>query len=138
MSCVHETALAPLQVLQNRAIKRLFGLHYRTPSKDLYNNYKILPISLLINKQPLIFIYEILNGFKWSNTTILLNSSVHNYDINSASKVHHSAILSTKYGLRGVYNLATSAYNSLPQEIKTLKTCNNFKRDLHQYLLSSP
>ncbi|KAK3915826.1 Replicase polyprotein 1ab [Frankliniella fusca] len=53
--------LNPLQRLQNRVIKLIFGFHYRHSSIDLYSSLEIMPIRSIVNQASATFSYLVIN-----------------------------------------------------------------------------
>lgn len=129
-----DSKIKELQVLQNRAIKRLYGLPFRTHTEEVYRRSGFLDVQQNNLSAAATLLYKALNGLTLLNTRFSLNAEIHNYPTRSAGKIHQDKITSTKYGVKGVKNFLTSSYNKIPSSISSLANFNNFKVKLKHWL----
>lgn len=94
----NKTALQPIQVLQNRAIRNLLGAPYLTPIKTLYIKSEILPLNLIIKFNAANFIYNLIECNLHSNLFIEYHKNLHFHNTRQKDKIytHHSQ--SVTYG----------------------------------------
>ncbi|KAK3925041.1 Beta-glucosidase 31 [Frankliniella fusca] len=123
--------LNPLQRLQNRTVKQIFGLHYRHPSLDLYTSLGIMPIRNLISQSASTFAYLITNKNKRnSQTKFKYNHEFHSHNTRNNSKLRPTVSNSTRYGLQAVRNNCIQNFNSLPEEFTTHRFSISWSRVL--------
>ena len=72
--------LKPLQILQNRAIKRVFNLPLRHPTNLLYRPNGILDINMLSTYQTCVFIHNCSHSNIHSSMQLISFNQIHNYD----------------------------------------------------------
>ena len=66
------------QILQNKYIKSLFKLHYRT-SETLYKNLKLNPLSYILKIEQCKQIYKIFSNNLKCNTVLIRNNQIHDH-----------------------------------------------------------
>ena len=131
---VCHSTLRELQILQNRALKLLFGLDYCTPSVTVYTKTDVLPISHTIKY------YSLLLGFKIVNSLTRVRSSyqtfgmVHDHNTRHRGEIVLPNVNSTTYGRMGVYFSIALEFNGLPTSIKMSATVGEFRIKLLPYV----
>ncbi|KAE8738427.1 hypothetical protein FOCC_FOCC016091 [Frankliniella occidentalis] len=142
MSLIWGTAtnsrLNPLQIVQNRIIKQIFGLHYRHHSLDLYSSLDIMPIRNLINQSSATFAYRIINKKRNSQTKFHFNHEFHSHNTRNNDKLRPSISNSTRYGLLSVKSSSIQNYNNLPEDTRTETKTSKFKTKLKKLMLQKP
>ena len=142
MSLIWGTAtcsrLNPLQRLQNRIVKQIFGLDFRYPSRNLYIDLQLMPIRSLVNQSATTFAYLILNKRRISQSTFHQNFEFHSHNTRNQDKLRPAISSSTRYGLLSIKNHCIHVYNSLPDVIRKEDDTMKFKRKLKNLLLQDP
>lgn len=111
--CAVNHTLYPLQILQNRALRRLHALPFRTHLNELYKKTDILPIKYAIRLESLMFIHNNRHKFIFSNLYLTANKDVYNHGTRGANNLHIFPAKSVKYGKNSILYKAISKYNSL-------------------------
>ena len=132
-----EPRLHPLKMLQNRAIKSLFGLDYMTPTSQLYKPLDFLPLNKIHEKSAMTIGFAILNGFWRCQTTFSINTVIHDHNTRSRNLIHPKSSNSSKYGIHSIYNSITQSYNSLPSHLHHINNLPAFKKALKKYIIST-
>ena len=70
------------------------------------------------------------------NDYIVRNDSIHSHNIRSASKMH-VGFKRTNYGKLSLQYGGAIIWNSLPNDLKELKSSNAFQKALHTYVKSA-
>ena len=128
--------LRPLILLQNWAMRALFGFGVYHPVKDMYVSTGILPLTYYISFSSLLFFYKIVNGLLFIRTSLSLVNQVTNYSIRSGSNILPQ-LFSTKYGLTSVYYKSISEFNSLPIIIRLINSYQSFKNSVFEHVQRS-
>lgn len=131
---VNATTLRDLQIVQNRAIKCLFGFEYLTPTDSVYFQSNILPLSFTVRYFTLLLGYKVFKGLTRVNTVFITNSSVHSYSTRNMNDYRTLVSNSTTYGTMGLYNTLVSEFNKLPLVIKNASTVSSFRSKILPFL----
>ena len=75
--------------------------------------------------------YEIRGTNFWDTLYLIKNDSVHSYNTRSASKIH------IDYGKFPLWYRGAIIWNSLPNDLKELKSSNAIKKALHTNVQSA-
>lgn len=131
------TYLKDIQVQQNRCVKAIFKLDYLHPTNQLYSTteHNILPIQGLYIMRTATIMFKILNNLNLH----------HNWNFNAAAHHHQTRYahllqrtgFRTEVGRRRFQNLGPATYNRLPEEIKSARTIQQFRRNLIIYIKSN-
>ncbi|KAE8747081.1 hypothetical protein FOCC_FOCC006219 [Frankliniella occidentalis] len=132
------TRINPLQRLQNRVIKQIFGFHHRHPSIDLYSGLNIMPIRNLINQSSATFAYLVINQKRISQTKFNHNYEVHSYSTRNNDKLRPNISNLTRYGTLAVKSNCVRINNSLPESVRKENKTNKFKTELKKVMLQNP
>lgn len=131
----NKSDLERLQRTQNKAIKTLYNLKYRTPTIQVYSMTNYLNISEIIQYHSIKLIYNIKNNLLKSPITLTENRDIHNHYTRSAENLHLTHHR-TKKTQKDIKHNAIMTYNNIPQTIKDIKNIKQFKIKLKMYLLS--
>lgn len=132
------TRLNPLQRLQNRIIKQIFGLDFRHPSRSLYSDLQLLTIRSLTSQAAATFAYLVTNNKRISQSVFQQSYQIHNYNTRNQDKLRPTPSNSTRYGLLALNNYCIHIFNSLPDDIRKEGDTKKFKIKLKNYLLLNP
>ena len=111
--------LKPLQILQNRAIKRVFNLPLRHPTNLLYRPNGILDINMLSTYQTCVFIHNCSHSNIHSSMQLISFNQIHNYDTRNSGNFR-TANIRTLTGQRSILSDGLRHYNVFPLQISTL------------------
>lgn len=131
-----KSKLKKLQVLQNRCLKIIYLLPRLYPTQQLYTSFKhnALPIRGLCDLQSCLFIYDtIKNPDMHHNLT--LPSRTHNHNTRHANNLARSRAMSN-LGQTRITFYGPSAYNNIPERLKTMNNRLLFKTNLKLYYRS--
>lgn len=113
-------------VLQKKIIRHIFDLEYRTSCRNTFIQEKILTVTG-------IYLLKVLTNIFKNKDQLTTNSDVHMHytrqcdqlriDRHRLAKTERSPIMAGSY-----------LYNKLPQQIKSIKTFNRFKKELKEFL----
>ena len=122
--------LGPVNILQNRAIKNLYNLNHRTHTSDVYSSSCLLNFSKLSFLSAAYFGFATIKGYWLRLTRFVLNTEYHQYPTRMTKRIHYRRFVSTKYGLKGVYNKICHDYNKLPENMLDSSSLCMFKKRL--------
>lgn len=109
-----------LQVIQNRAIRNLFGEDRRISIKELHTKHNLMQIQELINVALSNHIHNISNGYVHSATKLVTNSDVHSYSTRNNNQLRPMQSNTMRNGVNALMNKAIRIYNSIPEETRQL------------------
>jgi len=123
--------IANLQILQNRILKMIFQLPPLTHTRDVYEKYakNVLPIMGLIFKSICIMVKKSL---------IEQDEALINVESLRSNRVNmlKTASYKTKIMANDVEIIGTQIYNTLPEELRLIRSFNLFKTRIKCFLLS--
>lgn len=122
-----DNIIKPLQSIQNRALRSVFNLDKRHNRTDMYthkteNCRPIRALNLLLTAT---YIHKCLNGFSHSNIKYTYTS--HRRGRSSNNKELQISTSKTNYGHKSITSMGIKLYNSLPTDLKELKSPATFK-----------
>lgn len=123
-------SLHVLQVLQNRAIRNVFGLDRLHNREVMYENYKILPLRALCIFRTAVFMFNTVNEISHSNVSF------------PSPKQKRTRLLmdvkctNNRYGEKQIEVFGARLFNWLPMHIIKSSSLHKFKENLHQHLLN--
>ena len=129
-----KTALKPLQILQNRALRNLLGFHYLTPIKYLYRFSNVLPLEQIIKLSAAIFMYKVVKNLTHVNTKFLFTKDMHVYFTRQKENLFSSQYGSITYGTKGIKHFLITTYNGIPSQYRDLTSIQSFKKNLKAHL----
>lgn len=124
--------LSKIQRQQNKILKILYKMHYRTPTTDIYKKTHELTIQKLITLHNLLLLHKIQNKKIKLKTKLHTNRQIHDHKTRRVSHLrseryrhkHCSQILTTK---------AIEEYNKIPKNVKQLPH-HQFKKHIKRVL----
>ena len=122
------TFIRPIQILQNKAIKNIYGLPMRYSTVDLYKNYNIMNLQSLYKYQISCYIHQVLSHSRLTDISLTLRSEIHNYSTRHCNDVEIERVLSN-HGKRSIFHGGVQIYNSIPINIRKY-TYKQFKRKI--------
>lgn len=120
--------LQTLQVVQNKALKNLFGFDWLTNTRRIYKQLQILMVKDEIEINMVTHIHKIVLTEVHTNTQLTTRSNLHQYNVRSRNNIHLDRIYSKKYGSSSILYKSIQYYNKHSDEIKK---CNTLKFKLH-------
>ena len=124
--------LKPLNILQKKAIKKLYSLDYRYPTTDLFNNFKIRNINSTYKLQINIFIHQTLMQKRHTQVTFAYRRQVHSHFTRQCTDLSKPQVCS-RQGINSIYFDGVAQYNTLPKHFKN-QNVDNFKKRIRQYI----
>lgn len=122
-----------IQVLQNKAIRNLFGYPFRFSTRQMHFQEDILTIENQFIKISTTTINQIINQSVNSSINLQKNSDAHSYTTRNADALLIKTSKTWKFGINSALTRALNEYNNLPNYFKTLNN-TKFKNKLSQYL----
>ena len=108
---------------------------------DLYKSFDTLPVSLLHDYHILLFLHKYIynrNALPDIFATYFTpNTSVHHYGTRKNTDLHLTTVR-TEFGKRALTFKGSMLWNSLPDNIKMIRSTSHFKMALRNYLFSPP
>lgn len=129
-----KTNIDPIQRAQNRLIKILFNYNFRTPTKKIYEETKIMNIKQTYIYYTCILIRKILNKEIHSNLKFVTKQQTRNLRRASYLVTRPPR---TNYGNRNLDFEGVNIYNKLPSVIKEEKSITRFKKLLKTHTINS-
>ena len=126
--------LKPVQVLQNRCLKAIFGLPRLYNTRSLYENYKMLPLLAIYELQLNCHMYKILKNLTLNN---------YNFIVRPAStrlrRNHNLSIISikTEKGRKSFSYSGPNSYNKLPFIITEASNYKAFRQRLKHHITNN-
>lgn len=124
-----QTAMNPLQVIQNKAIKNLYGFHPRTSTALIHSTCRLLTVENLYSTIASTHIHQILTNTIRSTTVLTRGVDRHYHNTRRREHLSLNRNNTTTFGLNSALYKAVSIYNNLDVELKQL-TLSNFKNQL--------
>ena len=115
---------------KKNSYKNLFNLNQRTHTSDVCSSTCLLNYSKLSCLSAAYFGFATIKGYWHSQTIFVLNTKHHQYPTKMTSRIHYRKFVSTKYGLKGVYNKICQYYNKIPDNILDSSSLLMFKKHL--------
>lgn len=131
-----KSAIKPLQIIQNKAIKNLFGYHRRTSTAFIHTEHQLLMVENVYTTSACLHIHKILGNAVHSNTVLSRVSQRHQHHTRARANLSINRCNTTRFGKNSVLNKATSRYNNLSEDFKSLAV-DNFKLRLKRSLLQN-
>lgn len=131
----NQTTLKPLQIVQNKAIKNLFGFHPRTPTSLIHQTCRLLTVENLYNATASSHVHQMLSDS--IHTITILTTGAERHHHLTRRRQHLTTIRSntTTFGKNAALHKATSVYNRLPENLKELNL-SNFKIQIKRLMLN--
>ena len=107
------------QVLQNKSVKSLFKLHYRTSSESLYKDLKLIPLSYILKIEQCKQIYKICSNNLKCNTVLIQNNQIHDHCTRGRDNIYLTNARTNRC-LLDPLSKAIESYNQIPNMIKEM------------------
>lgn len=135
-STCNKTLFSNADILHKRALKCLYNLERRFPTEALYQHTLVLPLQTYVLMSNVTLIFKLKHHLLHSNVNIEEFLPTHTH----ATRHHQHFVpprpLTTKFGINGILYKSISAFRSLPPQISTLVSLNQFKLKLKIHFLS--
>lgn len=132
-----QTLLKPLETLQNRAIRNIYNLPYRTHRAQMYKETRIMPLQMSRDMNTIIYTHNIMNNRIKTNTRITTNNDIHSYNTRNRTNMHTESINTHRYGKTALNHQMINLYNQLPKHLKEEMRPTIFKKQLQVHLISN-
>lgn len=126
-----------LQVIQNRAIRRLYGFANSHSIKSIYNKCNILNLGQLLKYESIITVYKIMHYKLESNLTLTQNLSIYSYNTRQRNNFFLQPF-NTLYGKNCFLYYALKLFNFLPSQAKSYTTLSSFKKYVKDFIFKVP
>ena len=133
-----DSLLNRVQTIQNKLLKVLYDLTYRTNTNELHSKLGLLKVKDIYHFQVLKFVYESVNKiaivqfhnyYRYQNT-------VHHHNTRNENKLY-AMRARTKYGQSTLNFLGTKLWNSLDINIQNSKSTYIFKKTIKQKFITT-
>jgi hypothetical protein len=135
-----KSAINKLNVLNNKILRILFKVPFKTNVNDLYSSLNVLPIKLLHELHLLTFVHKCIYGNTFLpeifHDYFSVNTNVHYHNTRQKNNLHFISVQST-IGLKCTAYKAIKLWNPLPDDIKNITTLSIFKSKVKTYLLNN-
>lgn len=131
-----KSLLAKIEVLQNRAIRTLYGYDYSTPTKIMYRKANVMPLKDLITYTTALQIYKKNSGLTYLHTMFDLNSDIHSYYTRGRNKIHEIQNNTRRFGSNGVKSILIRTFNKIPHNIFAEKSFAAVKKAIRNFVSS--
>ena len=128
-----------LQVLQSKAIKVLYKKEFRTPTKELHKEFKILLVKDVQKLNTLKFVFKQRKGEapEAFNNYFTENNAIHSHQTRQANNLH-STKPKTRFGKKSIKYYGPNVWNALNLSARqTDITLKCFARNLKKIILES-
>lgn len=126
--------LQRMQTMQNKAIKAIYKMPYRTSTRKIHENQML--VSTRVEYEQLVTIKEILNGRGKVDINLTRNEQIHNHQTRNKSKIHLGT-QRTNMGKKRITYVGTKLYNRLPIGIKNIRATKKFKTEIKKFLIAN-
>jgi len=123
-----KTGLHPLQILQSRALRILWGFPPHHPNLETCCTSNIFPIQLLCKQAATLYVFNAIKKNIHQNFQFTLNKELHSYNTRNQARVHLEQYDSTLYGVNGLKNYLARCYNDIPDECRRSASLTVFKK----------
>lgn len=128
------TKLNELYILQNKAIKAMYGYSRLHPTISLYTDHtSIMPLKKIFMIRLITLIFQIKNGYIKHNFELSYRNDVHRYPTRQSDFINIDR-WNTNTGQNTIMSRGVHMFNNLPMNIKNIQNISNFKRSLTIYI----
>ena len=130
------TLLNRVQILQNKLLKVLYKLPYRTSTNDMHYKLKVLKVEDIYKSRILKFVYESINGLsiiQFQNHYHHYNNTHHHYTRNR--NILYAPRTKTKYGESTLKYKGCIFWNELRKKNQKCKSLYTFKKAIRHFLI---
>lgn len=118
-----------LQVLQNRAIRNVYGLSFMHNRCEMYAKHNKLPLRGICLQRTAIYVYSTLNNLIHSTTPFSLRKTTREQNLLVQTHPYNS------YGTKNISCFGPRTFNYLSQQLRNSKSLSSFKTGLNKFLL---
>lgn len=134
-SAAPEYKLKELQILQNKAMKQVYSLPYRTPSISLY--YKdILPLHCIFDIELNLLVFKVKNKLIKTNLVFVNSNQIHSH-LTRISNFLRTTFNRSNCTQNSIFNRGVILFNKLPDDVKNIHEIRSFKHKLKTYTKNS-
>lgn len=132
-SCAGKVKMKRLQIIQNRAIRNLYGYPIHTNTHTIHTENNLLQIRDIVIISQITHIYNIKNHLIHSNTTITIAHNTHSINTRNSHTIRQARVKSAKMGLHSTLYTSIKNYNETP-ECYTQMNKKQFKINIRKYI----
>ena len=132
-SCASQNSLKSIASSQNKAIRITFR-DFTLNTDDLYNTYKILPLTELIKLEQGKLMWKVLNN---QMPDIITNIFVTHQNRPQRQNRRFIPIFRTKKKESFLSNTAKLNWTTIPEELQNKSTIQTFSKNYYKFLLSN-
>ena len=132
------TLLKKVQIIQNKLLKVLFKLPYRTESTVIHRNLEILKVRDIYKHQILKFVYQSINKISivQFHDYYTMNNIVHHINTRQQYQLHRSNV-KTKYGEHALKNYGVVLWNNLTTDIQRSQSLSTFEKAVRKSIITT-
>lgn len=128
-------SISNVQVLQNRALRNVYDLPYRTNRVDMYY-HKVqnhLPVRGICLLNVASYVYNALHNTTHTNIQFVTGNTTHQSRLRNSANLRPAA-KRTNYGAKSIETFGANAFNSIPIDIRRSRHQHAFKWALKCHL----
>lgn len=138
-NAAQEYKLKEIQIIQNRALRTIFGIDYyiqNISTTEIRKKYNILDIKQQIRMDTILLFYKIQHNLIKTNHVIVRGADVHDHGTRYRSHIITNK-MRTNYGLLNVFTVGARLFNGLDPLIKDINTFDLFKARVKRCIMHS-
>ena len=129
--------LKKIQTMQNKLLKVLYNLPYRTSTNELHHKLNLLNVKDIYSMNILKFVYDSINkkSIKQFQEYFVLHQTMHIHNTRQQNHIYVKRV-KTKYGENMIQYKGATLWNSLNQNLQTSSSAYTFKKAVRNMLIS--
>lgn len=124
-----------LRVIQNRMVKTIKNLHFRTHTNLIYTEF--LNIDEIIKYSTLLTVFKLKLGLLKTNTKLITVKEKHTYSTRNNTNFVVE-FRKTNRGCNSLFIYGLLLFNNLPSNLKTISSLSLFKKGIRLYVKTAP
>ena len=134
----NNSLLNKVQIIQNKLLKTLYQLPYRTNTNELHTALNILKVEDIHKAQILKFVYESLNGLSITQfkSYYQLQNRLHDHDTRERFRLRVQ-LIRTRYGEYSLLYRGPFLWNKLDKDLQGTKSLFSFKKKLKKFFIDN-
>ncbi len=134
-----ERILAPVQTLQNRALRNVFWLPPRTNRISMYLHLveSFLPVRGIFFVSTASFVYNCMKHNTHTNIEFTKSSDISRRSLRMSNPLLRPTTHTTNYGKKAITAIGAKIFNSVPSDITRIPHQHGFKWALRCYIRKS-
>lgn len=132
--------IKPLQITQNRILRKLQSKPFLSKVNDLYTEFSVLKLNDIHRFKLCCIVHQYIydkGKIPESMKDIFIqHHEIHDYNTRNRYDLHASIMNTKTYSSKKISYQARNFWNPLPKKLKDISTINRFKNELRAYILS--